>query len=715
MKYHILFLVFLASFITGCATTQNEKVVNQDVISDQIVEVFNKLPEHNEINRDIKAGMKALKMSDTKQAHKAFESGLRIDPTNGQLHFLNSLTYHVEALSGNSKMLDFAEAGYQTTLRFDPSNYWAAYFLGHIYFDDGRYTDAQNQFSYGLLYSPDNPYFLRALAVSAYYTKDIKLNNWAAKKAYNADPNNLTTLRTLMFSEAASGNLESAKKQLKSYKKLAKNDQNEYINKLTSSSLSRRLDDWKYFYASANAGLLPLDGINDNNYQGGYTDKSDIPTSTTSNVSYIQKDGFDYVIYIMMLSTHASAQQVVDKLDYKYLEIVEESEKKFSVRRRVKQEENASEVLSQIREKFKDAWMRPILPIKVITAPKTKIPLLATDNNAKKEKTIKKKVPKLPKMVLVDVVILRTEEIYSENKGINLLDGLTATLTGTLLAYTNVKGTAADGSSMNTEFTTISPSLTLTGLEYNLNIFNEGANKIEILARPSLLAVENQPSKFHSGSVMHVQLSSTYSDGSMVDVPIGIDLNITPKFHGDDTLEIVVHAERSYLEPRSENVGFQAFSQTSRTSVDATAILKYNETLILSGLTVSESEMTKSGVPGLQDIPGVQYLFSNEQKANLKKSILILLTPRKAKYFQNDIDPKEAEKALKIEKETHYAHTNSLKNREKIDNNIDAVLAHMANKKLYRQFRKGDLELDEWYKQDTMTGAFDRVLGFLYY
>jgi len=751
MKYHILILFLSISLIVGCATRQD------DAISDNMIKVLDRLPENNEVNKDIKDGITALKKNDTQKAHKAFEAGLRLDPTNGQLHFFNSLTYHVESLSGNVKMLDLAEAGYQTTLRFDPSNYWAAYFLGHIYFDDGRYVDAQNQFSYGLLYSPNNPYFLRALAVSSYYSKDRGLNRWAAKKAYAVDPDNPATLRTLIFSEAASGNIDNAKKQLKLYKERIKNDKNDYISKLTVSSLSKRINDWKYFYIASNAddpsvfsssdssdSLLPLDGIDDSNYVLSDSNQSDIPVlssaSNDSNSSYVEKDGFDYVIYVMLLSTKKAAKDFVAKLDYPYLEIVEESVGEFSVRRRVKEDENAFKVLAKIKKQFKDAWMRPILPVKstslvkvkdipdvsktVAVTPTTpaapkKVSITDTkDINSTKgtsSPTVVKKVKKLPKMVLVDVVILRTEEVYTENKGVNLLDGLTATLTGTLISYNSVTGEASDGESLNTYSLATTPSFTLTGLEYNLNIFNEGANKIEILARPSLLAVENQPSKFHSGTVLHVQLSSTYSDGSMVDVPVGINLNITPKFLGSENLEITVYAERSYIEPLSERVGFQAFSQTSRTSVNATAVLKYGETLILSGLTVSENGMTRSGVPILQDIPGVQYLFSNEQKAELKKSILILLTPRKARYFQSELTPEEAKKVLKMEEEAQYAHTNSLIKQERINTNIDAVLAHMSNKKLYRQFRKGDLELDKWYNYDTMSGSIDRLLGFLYY
>lgn len=319
-------------------------------------------------------------------------------------------------------------------------------------------------------------------------------------------------------------------------------------------------------------------------------------------------------------------------------------------------------------------------------------------------------------MTLVDVTIIGTEESKSQAKGINLLAGLQTTLSGSL-SYNKTIGKDADGKSTDSETTTFAPSLNLLNLEYNLNIFNDGSNKAEILARPSLLAIENETSKFFSGGVLHVQLSSNNSDGSMVDIPIGINLSITPQFYGDDTVKVTVHADRSFLEEGADSVGFSAFSQTASTSVDATAILKFGETLILSGLSENQHDVSKDGVPFLQDIPGIQYLFSRKEDLETKKSILILLTPQKARYSNRNVTAEELQKELKESKEEQTIYTSSLKNNEKIKrSNIDAAIAHLSREnQFYRQFRTGDLELDSWNNEDTMLGAFKRALGFLYY
>ncbi|WP_024955886.1 type II and III secretion system protein [Sulfurospirillum arcachonense] len=604
----IITLLCVTLLISGCGmNTNNIATPNFNNIDD----VISNIPTKNKISKLMKQGIYEIKNANYEKASKTFAEGLRLDPSNGHLHFLNALSYHMRSLSGNTKMLNLAQIGYSTALKFDNSNYWAAYLLGHIYFQKQEYLNAQNQFSYGLLFSPNNPYLLRALSVSSYYNNNIKLNSWSAKKAYELDPNNKANLRNLVFSQAASGKIEDAKKSLNLIKNATylAND-NTYMKTLSYDTISNRINDWENYYASADGSIfgdpVSTEDLLNNNDNGSYS-SDDSYTNNGSNIQISKETG---------------------------------------------------------------------------------------------------EITNLPKMTLVDVVIIQTEEIKSQSKGINLLDGLNVTLSGTL--YNRNKSYGTNGTS---DIITIGPDFRFDGLEYNLNIFNDAGNKAEVLARPSLLAIENQSSNFYSGSTLHVQLNSSDGDGSMEDVPVGISLNITPRFYKNDIVKVTVHAERSFLQSLSENVGFSAFSQTARTSVDATAVLKLGETLILSGLTVSSNDKSQSGVPLLQDIPAVQYLFSKKVDTKTEKSILILLTPRKAKYYNEVLDSKEVHKQNK--KQTK--HIKTLIKKEKIQTNIDAIIAQMTNNNLYQHFRTGDLQLEDWNNKDTFIGAIKRIAGFLYY
>ncbi len=619
-----LLLVQVSSCTTNKTYDINHTTTDKPLISQQVIQAFESINNNNPVVENFKKGVKYLNYGYFANANDAFEDGLKLDPTNGQLHFYNALAYHMASNNVDTNLLDLAKTGYLTSLQFDEENYWAAYLLGRIYFDSGEYLSSQNQFSYALNYAPNNTSILNALSVSSYYVKDLTLSNWAATKAYANNSNDLPSLRSLMFTQAALGKSQQAKENFSLYKKMVfsnKEKPQNYLEKLALKNVSNRIQSWDNYHqlaqndafsSSNSSGLLNLKGINEDNYQ------PDISSADQQTASQPQPSE---------INTITSA---------------------------------------------------------------------TTDNKLM-----------LPNMTLVDVVIIRTQESKSQAKGINLLDGLKATLSGTMLAANKVTGEGASSS------TTISPTLEYSGLLYNFNIFNSGLNKAEVLARPSLLAVENKTSKFYSGAVLHVQLSSNTADGSLVDIPVGITLNVTPKFYDKDTVEITVHAERSFLETVDENAGFTTFSQSSKTSVDATGILKFGQTLILSGLSQNEKNKSKTGVPFLQSIPIIQYFFSNDVEQEYKESILILLTPRKARYANENKSPNELAEDLKNQKDQQSKYVNELRKSQKVKTNIDASIAHLSENEYYRQFKSGDLHIGDW--KFVVENSLKRALGFLYY
>ncbi|OUR95641.1 hypothetical protein A9Q84_14150 [Halobacteriovorax marinus] len=619
-------LLVLLLLLGSCSTfTGSSKIEIHPTVSKNVVEMLENISVNTDVKASVKQGIQYIAENNYKDASKSFGEALRLDPINGHLHFLNGLSYHLMSLNGDSTKLELAESGYKLAIRYDASNHWAALYLGNIYFSKRRYLDAQNQFSYGLLYAPENQELLKALSVASYYAKNIELSSWAAEKALNDKPKDLSNLRNSLFTRAAGGEKRDENKSLIEYKKLIESKKNKQpIENLAYKSLLNRVNQWDRFHYGAKTAQ---------NGEASVFGSSSRAEGTPLN-----------------LDDSAKSTKSVNK----YNSYLSSSKKK------------------------------------------------------KKRKGRRKKKLNLPKMTLVDVVIIRTEESRTENKGINILSGLQATLTGTMFGY-NSAATAG------TKDTTIAPTLTLAGLKYNFNIFNDGSNKAEILARPSLLAVEGETSDFSSGATLHVQLSSSNVDGSMVDVPVGINLNVTPTFYDDETVKIDVSAKRTFLENNSEKVGFTAFTQTSLTSVKATAVLRFGETLILSGLSENENESSEDGVPFLQNIPIIQYLFSNKQKLKTKKNVLILLTPHKARYADRNMGSSQLRNKL-LKKDEKNKFVFELQAKENIArNNIDAALLNLESNLYFREFRSGDLHLDDWHNDSTFTGALLRSMSFLYY
>ena len=320
------------------------------------------------------------------------------------------------------------------------------------------------------------------------------------------------------------------------------------------------------------------------------------------------------------------------------------------------------------------------------------------------------------KMVVVDVVIISSREDITTAKGVNLLNGLTLQFEGNRQV---VNGTTETDNVLATSFaTTLTKTLTLPAITYSLNVANAGATRNEILARPSLVAISGQKSEFFSGeNIKAATVSTTAQQGATeVDKDIGVKLGVTPSFTADGRVKLQVEVERTFLTTISANVTFANQVRTTKESVNANVIMNHGETLILSGLSEKETENTRDGVPVIQDIPGIQYLFSRETTRDFNRSVLVLLTPRIPEYTFRPREVREKEEAArkdggKVLNELKARYTDWFRPYP----NWASVFRHLQENSLYRQFRTGDVSLERWDTQKHVKGRLKTALQFLYF
>ncbi len=316
-----------------------------------------------------------------------------------------------------------------------------------------------------------------------------------------------------------------------------------------------------------------------------------------------------------------------------------------------------------------------------------------------------------PRMVLVDVVLVTTQEIVGTSQGINLLNALTLQLgSSSTPAYSsNYHRSGTDVG------TVITHALTVPALAYSLNIANANNTANEVLARPTLAAIEGQPSEFFNGTNLNAAVVSTNSLGNTQAVPVdkrfGVRLAVTPNFLPNGMVKMKVEAQRTFLNANVNSAGFAYRLEISETSSNANVVMRLGDTLVLSGLSEKESDSSRTGVPVLQDVPLVQYLFSNKLKADYQRSVLILITPRAPVYTSHADRPgqgpavSESMKAVR-EKFGFGARTPA---------NVESILNHLRSTNLFREFRQGDVSLERW---DRMHSTLDRLVqafSFLYY
>jgi len=319
------------------------------------------------------------------------------------------------------------------------------------------------------------------------------------------------------------------------------------------------------------------------------------------------------------------------------------------------------------------------------------------------------------KMVVVDVVMIATEETIQSNRGVNLLNGLQLQFGDLRRAFTrSIDQTGAAVSSQ-----TFTRALGIPSITYTLNILNTNNQRNEILARPTLVARTGKTSQFFSGVELNaVAVSNSANAGTPVNIAkdIGVQLSLLPVFLDDGRIALDVTAERKFIKTPSNNVSFTFKLEINKSRVQANVVMRYGETLILGGLSEKEAENDRDGVPLLQDIPGVQYLFSRNSTQDFQKSVLILITPRPPQYvYQPEKARQEYEKSLTDEEKPLANLRSRYSDWFKPYPNWASVFHHMQDNALYREFRTGDVALENWADMRSLRDRLNKVMEFLYY
>jgi tetratricopeptide (TPR) repeat protein len=293
-----------------------------------------------------------------------------------------------------------------------------------------------------------------------------------------------------------------------------------------------------------------------------------------------------------------------------------------------------------------------------------------------------------PPMAMIEVTMIRTEESMTRNQGINLLDGLKM-----------IRDTfsTADRSRVIGNDDVI--ATTAASLVYSLNIANSLFAKNEVIARPSLSAVDRLPSVFFSGRTVSIGIGSTGVGYALVDKSVGTSLSITPTFVDEENVLLSIRSSRSFIEPSEGNT--IALIQ-SRNAVNASARVKFGQTYVLNGMIEREKDNVNSGVPVLMDIPIIQNLFSKSVKIDFNRQILTLVTVRRL------VDDSESAYLAKNPAGTINGHKLAVQVQEFMDLQsnqtvMDEVLSGLRkDNTLYMRLRNRDVIQESYSSQSVI-------------
>ena len=182
-------------------------------------------------------------------------------------------------------------------------------------------------------------------------------------------------------------------------------------------------------------------------------------------------------------------------------------------------------------------------------------------------------------------------------------------------------------------------------------------NQLEILSRPQVRTLDNQPAFIQVGErvprITSSEVSINGQTNQVVLENVGLILGVTPRISPTGTVVMEVDAEKSDLGSESDGIPVSVSldgtvvrsPRINTTTAQATVSAADGETVILGGLITKRSEEIHRKVPVLGDVPLLNSLFRFDSVITQRTELLIILTPRVIRSPEDNERIKQAEMA----------------------------------------------------------------------
>ena len=166
-----------------------------------------------------------------------------------------------------------------------------------------------------------------------------------------------------------------------------------------------------------------------------------------------------------------------------------------------------------------------------------------------------------------------------------------------------------------------------SNVEAQLNLLSQ-KNKVETLASPSLLAMEHQEAEVIIGARTGYKVTTTINQVTTESIQFlesGVILKVTPYIDQYGRIMMEIHPEVSETTLGGENKDIP--SQTT-TEVNTRLLVEDGQMIFIGGLIRNNLTNGHQGVPILEDIPILGYLFSADNTFATNTETVVLLKPQ---------------------------------------------------------------------------------------
>lgn len=169
----------------------------------------------------------------------------------------------------------------------------------------------------------------------------------------------------------------------------------------------------------------------------------------------------------------------------------------------------------------------------------------------------------------------------------------------------------------------------------------------QVLSSPRVSTVNNQKAVIKVGAdeyfatVTSVTTETDDDDDTVTVTPSiemeqffsGIALDVTPQIAEDDNVTLHVRPTVTEVTEQTKTIEFDGEDYTLPVAYqniresDSIIRAKSGQIVVIGGLLQQTKDLSSAGLPGLEKIPGLRFLFAQDRESQLKSELVILLKP----------------------------------------------------------------------------------------
>lgn len=153
----------------------------------------------------------------------------------------------------------------------------------------------------------------------------------------------------------------------------------------------------------------------------------------------------------------------------------------------------------------------------------------------------------------------------------------------------------------------------------------ETAGDGKVISAPELVVSENQTASIEQGSEVPFQTSTSSGATQIEFIPATLGLKVTPELTPSGKINLILQVNKNSVSNQVGPAGNMPIINTSE--VNTNVLVQNGETIVLGGIYSEVRDHSVKQVPVLGGIPGLGWLFKNDQESEKYTDLLIFVTP----------------------------------------------------------------------------------------